>query len=154
MRFFARLRNQLILSHLAAIAFTLVAMVGAVVFIATTAFANQQGAVNDPTQVARVVASAMGGMVAHQGSSTELNVVLRAMETGDLRLVIGPAAFAPQATQSRFSWPGPTLGSADYVVVVGPNGQILGSSGPDLASAAAVERADWVALGQAALAGE
>src|SRR5438093_33159 len=77
MRLFARLRTQLIVSHLAAIAFTLIAMVGAVVFIGTTWFAGQQGATNEPTQAARVVASAMGGMVAHQVRSTELNVVLR-----------------------------------------------------------------------------
>ena len=154
MRFFARLRNQLILSHLVAIAFTLIAMVGAVVFIATSWFANQQGAADEPTQAARLVAGAMGGMITHQTSSTDVSVVLRAMVTGDLRLAFGPSSFAPQSAQSRFSWPGPTLGNADYVVVIGSEGQLLGSSEPPSTTVNSSERSDWFALGQAALSGE
>src|SRR4051812_3454708 len=146
MRFFARLRNQLILSHLAAIGFTLVAMVGTVVFIGSSWFASQQSTANEPTQAARIVATALEGMVAHGASPTELNAVLGAMQTGDLRILAIPAAYAPQSIQSRTSWPGPALGNTDYVVILGPDGQLLGSSGPAAGLAAAAEKADWTAL--------
>ena len=52
MRFLYRLRTQLILSHLIAIACTLVAMVGAVVLIVGGWFTSQQASLSEPTQAA------------------------------------------------------------------------------------------------------
>ena len=67
MRFLYRLRTQLILSHLIAIACTLVAMVGAVVLIVGGWFTSQQASLSEPTQAARVVARSCGS--ARWGSS-------------------------------------------------------------------------------------
>jgi signal transduction histidine kinase len=153
MRPFARLRYQLIVSHLAAIGFTLVAMVGAVVFIANSWFASQQSTPSEPNQDARVVASAIGGLVLHQATSQELNTVLRALVNGDLHFMVGPNTyFVPQA--SRFHPPSTALENVAYAAVVGPDGKVIASSAPDGAAFAPPERQEWNALAAAALAGE
>ncbi len=60
---FTRLRWQLIASHLAVIAITLVLMVGAVVFVASGWIEAQQSSLQQPELSARIVAVSIGGLV-------------------------------------------------------------------------------------------
>jgi signal transduction histidine kinase len=152
MRFLYRLRTQLILSHLIAIATTLVAMVGALVLIVGGWFTGQQASLSEPTQEARVVASAIGGLVNREGASSDLNAVLRAIARGDLHLLTIPSAYAPVGAQ-RFTESQSALRDIAYIVVVGSSGQVLASSEPQGAAFAPPERAEWDPLVRAALAG-
>ncbi|HEX5417815.1 MAG TPA: HAMP domain-containing protein, partial [Chloroflexota bacterium] len=149
MRLFGRLRTQLILSHLTAIAFTLVAMVAAVVLIAGSWFARQQGGWSEPTRQARLVAEVVSPLVASSGDSAELNVVLRAIARGDLAVPYGPPwapEAAPAAAQSANR-----LTDVAYIVVVGPDGRPLASSDPAGAGFTPPERGRWDTLAKAAL---
>lgn len=147
----ARLRTQLILSHLGAIAFTLVAMVAAVILIAGTWLATQQpSSLGQPTQEARVVAGEIGPAVARQDQSGDLNVALRLLARGDLGAVVSPPSWA---TSGAWTPGGPASALPDlaYIVVVGPNGQPLASSEPSGAAFAPPERDRWETLARAAL---
>src|SRR5436305_9215259 len=147
MPLFGRLRTQLILSHLAAIAFTLVAMVAAVVLIAGSWIAAQQGSFGEPTQQARLVASAIGGLVSRGSSSTDLNSVLRLLASGELGLPVGLSPWTPQSTpqwapqSAQGVRSGAALHDVSYVAVVGPDGRVLASSDPAGAGFAPPERA-------------
>ncbi|HVC32346.1 MAG TPA: ATP-binding protein [Chloroflexota bacterium] len=151
-RHVSRLRSQLILSHLAAIACTLVAMVAAVVLIAGGWIAAQQDSTGEPSQDARIVASAIGGLATRDDASTALNVVLRAMASGSLRVLGGPNPNAPDQAP-RFVRFGSSLDDVAYIVVVGHDGQPLASSEPTGAAFAPPERLEWHVLAQEALAG-
>ena len=153
MRPLTRLRWQLTLSHLAAIAVTLVAMVAAVALIAGGWMAAQEGASDKPAQEARQVASAVGGLVTRGGAASELDVVLRALARGDLRLPTGPGPFAPAPVQQRFDHFGSSPRDLAYIVVVDRDGHLLASSEPAGAAFAPPERAEWPALARVALAG-
>src|SRR5947209_7115896 len=116
----SRLRWQLTLSHLVAIACTLVSMIAAVVVIASS-FIAAQGMGNpsrEPAQDARAVAEAVSGLVA-RGATTDLNVVLRSLADGSLRVV---APFGPP-NRGPASALGLTLRDGSYIVVLGPDGQ-------------------------------
>jgi hypothetical protein len=77
------LRWRLTLSHLAAIACTLVSMIAAVVLIASHLIASQPDTgPREPVQDARNVAGVIAGMVAGGADPSELNTVLRATRLG------------------------------------------------------------------------
>jgi signal transduction histidine kinase len=148
-----RLRTQLILSHLVAIVFTLLAMVAAVVLIAGSWFASQQqSSLSEPTQQARLVATAIGGMVARGDGASDLNVVLRLLAHGDLGVPVGPPSWAPQTAQA-FARTADSFHDVAYIVVVGPDGRPIASSEPDGSAFAPPERVRWETLTAAALGG-
>lgn len=150
---FGRLRTQLILSHLGAIAFTLVAMVAAVVLIAGAWFAaQQQSSLSQPTQEARIVAESIGTAVARRDQSADLNVVLRLLARGDLGTAVSLPSWAASSSWAP-SGSASALPDLAYIVVVGPDGQPLASSEPAGAGFAPPERGRWEPLVHAALDG-
>jgi signal transduction histidine kinase len=150
---FARLRTQLILSHLIAIVFTLLAMVAAVVLIAGSWFASQQqSSLSEPTQQARIVATAVGGVVARGDSAHDLNALLRLIAHGDLAVVAAPPSWAPGAAQLTARSTN-ALHDVAYIVVVGSDGRPAASSEPEGSVFDPPERGRWNALTTAALAG-
>src|SRR2546428_496107 len=107
-RALSRLRWQLTGSHLGAIAFTLVSMIVALVLISSAWLARTSEPISLPADDARVVASAVQGLVLAElreptggstageptGGSTagqvDLSGVLRMVASGDLRVLSGP----------------------------------------------------------------
>ena len=153
MRPLARLRWQLTLSHLAAIAVTLVAMVAAVALIAGSWLARQQETAGAPARQAELVASAIGGLVV-AGDQGELETVTRALARGRLRLSAGPTTFGP-GTAHRGAWTGGApLPDGATIGVVGADGRLLAGAGPDGAPANPAAPSIWQPLVAAALAGE
>src|SRR5947209_826885 len=159
----SRLRWQLTVSHLVAIAFTLVSMVVALVLISTLWLAHNSDPTTQPADDARVVASAVQGLVlaaelreptgGSASRGTKLSEVLRLVASGDLRVLSGPASAAPDAVR-RYAPLGSTLTNVAYLAVVGPDGRVLGSSDPAGAAFAPPEQAEWTPLVNAGLAGE
>ena len=160
MRGLSRLRWQLTLSHLAAIAVTLVSMIAAVLIIASTWSARQSNPANEPAQDAEIVASSIGGMVVRDlagpkapgSGSTELSGVLASIVRGDLSLQTGPPFVPVQAR--RYSWFGSALRNLAYVAIVGRDGRTVASSEPSGAAFAPPEQSEWSSLVNAALTGE
>jgi signal transduction histidine kinase len=142
---FARLRWQLTLSHLIAIAFTLTSMIAAVLVIAGTWWLSANAPAREPAQDARLVAAAAGHMV-QNGASNDLSVVLRAMADGTLRV-------APQYGPAAEHGPDTTLRNVLYLAVVGPDGRTIASSDWSGAAFAPPEQAEWAALVEPALGG-
>ncbi len=151
MRLFRRLRTQLIVSHLIAIACTLVALAVAFVLIAGSWFASQRGSLNEPAQQAQSIAQATSELITPGAISPDLNAVLRALANGQLRLSGWPA-YAPW-TEPRGPAQGATLHDVAYIAVVDPEGKVLASSDPAGAAFSPPERGEWDALVRAALAG-
>jgi signal transduction histidine kinase len=149
-RALTRLRWQLTLSHLVAIACTLVSMIAAVVLIGTTFIASQSAsnASRDAAQDARLVAESVSGLVA-RSELPELNGVLRAIADGSLRVV---APFGPPDRRPPAFF-GPGLRNIAYIVVLGTDGQPLASSDPAGAVFDPPERGQWTGLAAQALAG-
>ena len=149
----SRLRWQLTLSHMLAIAFTLVSMIAAALLIASIWVAIQSSPAREPAVEARIVASAVDGLVVGGAPPAELSAVLRALASGDLSVLAGPGPFAPDPgrRQDRF---GPSLRGLAYLAVVAQDGRLLGSSDPAGAAFAPPERAAWDPLVAAALSGE
>jgi len=161
-RALSRLRWQLTASHLVAIAFTLVSMIVALVLISSVWLARNSEPTSQPADDARVVANAMQGLVLAEVRDTtgesasgraDLSRVLRLVATGDLRVLSGPPAGAPDAAR-RFAPLGSTLTNVAYLAVIGPDGRVLGSSDPAGDAFAPPERAEWTPLVNTALAGE
>ncbi len=149
MRLFRRLRTQLIVSHLIAIACTLIAMVTAVVLIAGSWFASQHNTLSEPTQEAQAVANAVSGLITPGSASQDLNSVLQALADGSLRLPGGPAYYAGWIGQRALA-AGTALHDVDYIVVLSPSGEILGSSKPAGTTYKQSEQRAWDRLVQAA----
>lgn len=147
---FARLRWQLTLSHLAAIACTLVSMVGAVVLMVSLWLQAQDSPQDQPFQDARAVATAVSHLVARGSPSHDLNTVLRVLATGGLRL---SPPFGPPVMERgpRSGWLDPWLLDVSYIVVVGRDGRPVASSEPAEAAFAPPEREEWDPLVSAAL---
>jgi signal transduction histidine kinase len=146
----ARLRWQLTLSHLIAIAFTLVSMTGAVGLIVASRFR----AWNDPVQVAvqdaRGAASAVGPAVRRGAGPSELNAVLRAVSEGGL-----PVQDGPPWTSAEIGWRfGVRPEGSAYLALVGPDGRVLASSDPAGEAFAPPERGEWSAVVGQALGGQ
>ena len=119
-----RLRWQLTLSHLIAIALTLVLMVGAVALIAALALGLHRRTSSSAAADAQVVAASIGGMVGG-GDTVDLPVVLNDLAAGTLR-----------TSTAGFGGPGWTRGGASatalsdiaYIAVIGPNGALIAGS--------------------------
>jgi signal transduction histidine kinase len=148
---FGRLRTQLILSHLAAIAFTLVAMVAAVVLLAGGWIVRQQGALIQPATQARLLAGATGGLLARGDSPTELSVALRLLASGGLGVSAAPP-WAPSASPPSTSASG-ILPDLAFSFIVGPDGRVVASSEPTEAGFEPPQPDRWGPLVQAALRG-
>jgi signal transduction histidine kinase len=126
-RTFSRLRWQLTLSHLIAIAFTLLSMLAAVVLIATSWISSQGAAAHQPGQEARAVAQAIGGVV-QRGDPTEMNTILRALADGSLRVVL---PFGPPDNRRTDTFDASLpLRDVTFLVIVSPEGRLLASSDP------------------------
>ncbi|MCC6626587.1 MAG: HAMP domain-containing protein [Chloroflexi bacterium] len=148
-----RLRWKLTLSHLAAVAVTLMAMTAVITIIAIGGIGAQTDPAREPALDARQVASAIEALVGGSAPSTELNVILQALATGRLHLGGGGPPLAAEASR-RSPWAWQSLTNMAYIVVVGADGRLLGSSDPAGVAFAPPERAEWSALVAAALAGE
>jgi signal transduction histidine kinase len=142
-----RLRWQLTVSHLIAIACTLTSMVAALALLASAWLATQDNPSRRPANAARAVAQAISGMVVDVAPD-DLDTVLRVMASGRLRLA------APNGPPQRGPLGDPDLGDSAYVVVVNPAGQLLASSSPQGAAFAPPEQADWAPLAQQALSSD
>jgi signal transduction histidine kinase len=156
-RALSRLRWQLTLSHLLAIAFTLVSMIAALLLISSAWLARNDSPSSQPADDARVVASAVQGLVVHglagpDAGGAELSQVLRLIADGEVRLLSGPGAAAPDAAR-RFAPFGAPLSDVAYLAVFGPDGRLLGSSDSAGVAFAPAEQREWTPLVDAALAG-
>jgi signal transduction histidine kinase len=147
-----RLRWQLTLSHLVAIAFTLVLMVAATVLIWSGWAAIQSDPIRDTAQDARIVARAVDDLVTDGAARADLDSVLRSLASGRLG-PFGGGPFPPEPGR-RGDFPAPVLRNLAYATVVGPDGAVLGSSDPAGAAFSPPERSDWDGVLRAALAGE
>ena len=136
-----RLRWQLTLSHLIAIAFTLVSMIAAVVVIGSSWWSAQNTPGRAPAQDARLVAQAAGGLV-KGGDEAALNVVLRALAQGNLRMV---SPYGPPNQHGPYG-SDTALSNIAYIVVLGPGDRVLGSSDPAGVNFAPPERPAWQPL--------
>jgi signal transduction histidine kinase len=146
----SRLRWQLTLSHLLAIAVTLVAMVGAVVLIAAIAFGLHRRTTSGATDDAQVVAASIGAMVPSRDVSA-LDVVLNGLAEGTLR-TLSPGYGGPVWT--RGSGNGAALHDIAYIAIVGPNQTLIaGSSGVPIQVNETIPL-DWSVIAAAALAGK
>ncbi|HEY3110431.1 MAG TPA: histidine kinase dimerization/phospho-acceptor domain-containing protein, partial [Chloroflexota bacterium] len=160
MRPLLRLRWQLTLSHLVAIAFTLLSMVAAIVLVASAWTSWQSDRERGPQPEARAVARAVAGVVvdlvgrpgapASAERASELDVVLRSLVGGRLRLLDARAAYAPEEARWAES-AGFSLRDLRYAVVLRPDGSVLASSDPSGPGFAPPERAEWPPLLAAAL---
>jgi len=142
-RFFARLRWQLTLSHLIAIAFTLVSMVAAIAVIASAVWGSQNALARRPDAAALVVSQILTGLV-EDVPPDDLDAVLRVMASGRMRFLNGD--FGPPRPQDDLS-------EAHYVAVVRPDGTLLASSTPQGAAFSPPERAQWATLASQAFNG-
>src|SRR5262249_53964022 len=139
-----RLRWQLTLSHLVAIAVTLLLMAAAIVLVASAwGWLQSQGG-RDAVPEARVVARSVAGMIAAApadgpAAGAELSAVLGALVDGRLRLLDARAAYLPEGNRWAES-AGPSLQSLRYAVVLRPDGAVLASSDPSGAAFAPPER--------------
>jgi signal transduction histidine kinase len=126
-----RLRWQLTLSHLIAIAFTLLSMIAAVMLVASSWISAQGVGARQPGQDARLVAQAIGGVV-ERGEPAEMNILLRSLADGSLRVVLpfGP----PDGHRMDGFDPSLRLHDVSFVVLVGLDGRVLASSHPAGAS--------------------
>ena len=88
----ATLRWQLTLSHLIAIAVTLISMIAALVLLSSAWIAAQNTPAREPAQDARIVARAVGNLVV-RGEHARLAEILRAVVANDVRLLVGHAKF-------------------------------------------------------------
>ncbi|MDQ6675285.1 MAG: HAMP domain-containing histidine kinase, partial [Chloroflexota bacterium] len=147
-RTLARLRWQLTLSHLIAIAFTLISMIAAVAVIATSWWWSTNPPARAPAQEARLVGTMVGRMV-QDGTPAELGVVLRALVQGQLRVAaqLGPSSARGPAGADL------SLHNLAYIAVVGADGRLVASSDPSNAAFAPPEQQEWQALVAPALDG-
>jgi signal transduction histidine kinase len=152
-RALSRLRWQLTLSHLIAIAFTLVSMLAALLLIGSTWWARANSPGLEPAEDARIIASGVEGLVGRAAAgSTDLSMVLGMLVNGDIRLSAGQWPGPPDAGRGGAPL-GPALQNVAYLVVVGADGRVLGTSDPAGATFAPTERQEWTPLVDAALAG-
>lgn len=147
-RTLARLRWQLTLSHLIAIAFTLVSMIAAVGVIATSWWSSTNAPGREPAVDARLVSVAIGRMV-QNGTSAELGGVLRALVLGQLRLATQPGPPSDHAPVSTDL----SLRNMVYIAIVGLDGRPIASSDPSGAAFAPPEQQEWQPIITSALGG-
>jgi signal transduction histidine kinase len=150
-----RLRWQLTLSHLAAIAVTLVSMIGALLLITSAWWSQANNPKYAPVDQAQLVANSLQPLIAREISdrsnapqASELSIDLAQLVSGDFRL------------QGQSGWSsaqppgGPTpLDNVAYIIIAGRDGGLLASSDPTGSSFAPPERSDWEPLLDAAVGG-
>jgi signal transduction histidine kinase len=152
----SRLRWQLTLSHLVAIAFTLVSMIAALLLISSVFVTRTTNSAAQPADDARIVASAIEGLVLRDvqgGAAVDLSGALSLIASGDVRVLNGAPANAPEPAR-RFAPLGSSLANVAYLVVVGADGRTLGSSDPAGPAFAPPERPEWQSAVSAALDGQ
>jgi signal transduction histidine kinase len=142
------LRWQLTLSHLVAIAFTLVSMIAAVIVIGSAWWSAQNASPRAPGQDARLVGEAIGGLVNEAGSSG-LNTTLRELAQRKLRVV---TPYGPPNGHAPYGVDG-ALNDVGYIVVLGQDGRIVGSSDASGADFDPPERQAWQTVAEQALRG-
>jgi signal transduction histidine kinase len=150
----SRLRWQLTVSHLIAIAFTLVCMIAAVLLIASAWWTRTSNASVQPADDARLVTASIQNVARREldHPTGELSSILGLLASGDLQLPSGLPSSAPG--EARFHAPvGSSLTDVAYLVVVRPDGSVLGSSDPSGAAFSPAERAEWTPLIDSALGG-
>ena len=149
------------MSHLAAIAVTLVSMIAAVVLIGSSVWhAGQANPTNVPAQEADIIASSVGGMVlsdtngtgAPVSGSNQLNGVLASIVRGDLSVQVVPPFLPEQAR--RYGPFGSMLRNLGFIAVFGTDGRVIASSAATGAAFIPPGRSTWAPLVQAALAGD
>jgi signal transduction histidine kinase len=113
----------------------------------------QTSPAREPANDARIVARSIGALVGSTAERDTLNLVLRALVRGTVRTQIGPGPFAPEPAL-RVEGIGPSLRGLAYIVVVGPDGQIVASSDPSGTAFEPPERGEWNEIVAAAVAGE
>ncbi len=138
-----RLRWQLTLSHLVAIAFTLVCLITATVLFGSFVIGLHDNPRREPAQQAQMVARAIEGMTGSSDPAV-LNGVLSAIVEGRLRLSTG-WPFGPDPPR-RADWVSLGPQNLAYVVLIGPDGRVLASSSPAGAAFAPPEQEDWADL--------
>jgi signal transduction histidine kinase len=141
----------LTISHLAAIAVTMVSMIGALLLIASAWLGQANNPTNAPVDQARLIADRLQPLILRdttEAHSSELSTVLDQVVRGDVRLADqsdwGPSESAAGST---------SLDRVAYLVVAGQDGHLLASSDPSGASFAPPERSSWQPLLSAALDG-
>ena len=142
MNFFRRLRWQLTISHLLAIAFTLVSMIAALVLIIGGVASSQNSGSRQPASDARNVAGAISGLVEAHAQPADMNVVLRELADGNLRMTVGIGQ-PSRGSAAPFEF---GLTNVAYLVLLDPNGMLIASSDPAGANFAPPESAEWMAL--------
>jgi signal transduction histidine kinase len=140
-KFLRRLRWQLTISHLLAIAFTLMSMIAALVFIVGAVIDSQNTVSRQPASDARNVAGVISGLVQAHANASDLDPVLRGIADGNLRMTIGIGQ--PSRGGVPFQ-----LGLTDvaYIVLLDPGGAVLASSDPSGVAFSPPERGEWTAL--------
>ena len=144
----AQLRWQLTFSHLIAIAFTLISMIAAVVVIATTWWSQANAPEREPAQDARLVATTVGRMVLG-GNTAELDLVLRALVQGTLRVAPQYGAWTDHGAVGMDL----SQRNVAYIAIVGSDGRVLASSDPSGADFNPPEQPEWPAIVAPALDG-
>jgi signal transduction histidine kinase len=152
-RLLTRLRWQLTLSHLIAVAVTLVLMIAVFVLLVSYWTASLQDPAHEPYNDAQTVADAVGGLIVRDRSGDRLDVVLDALARGDLQLSSSGPPWASGSGNGGEPF-APSLENIAYIAVVGPDGRVLGSSDPAGAAFSPPERSEWAPLVDAALAGD
>ena len=142
------LRWQLTLSHLIAIAFTLVSMIAAVIVIGSAWWSAQNASSRAPAQDARLVGDAVSGLV-NEADSTGLNTVLRELAERKLRVV---TPYGPPNGHGPYGGD-LALSNIAYIVVLGSDGRPIGSSDVSGANFSPAERQAWQPLAEQALRG-
>lgn len=155
----SRLRWQLTLSHLVAIAVTLVSMIAAVLLIASVWWTRANDPRAQAAEDARVVALSLTGLVRpavetplDSPERMQLSTVLQLIGRGDLTVVGNVPSNAPESVRAHAGASLP-LSNIAYLAVVGTDGNVLASSEPSGSATAASERSAWAPLVSAALAG-
>jgi signal transduction histidine kinase len=148
-----RLRWQLTLSHLAAIAVTLVSMIAALLLIASVEWSQSTTQTDHTFDQVRTIASSMQPVILRQvadgeAGASELDGALGLLLGGGVRLA-GGTGWGPLPASAMAN----SLDDVAYVVVAGPDGRILASSDPTGGAYAPPERAAWMPLLGAALEG-
>lgn len=145
-----RLRWQLTLSHLVAVAVTLVSMIAAIVLLATLVVAPHAKDRQQPVDDARTAALAISGLLG-PADSGDLNGALRAVANPNFRFPNPGAAFGRPA---QFGGGGSPLQNVSYIALVGSDGRELASSDLSGPSFAPPERSEWAPLAGRALSGD
>jgi signal transduction histidine kinase len=148
----SRLRWQLTISHLAAIAVTLVAMIGALLLIASAWWSHVDNPTYAPVTQARLVANNLQARIVRDRSSgtqtSELSGDLAQLVSGDIRLGGASVWGSPESNGDYTS-----LDQLAYVVIATPDGGLLASSDATGASFAPPDRREWEPLLDVAFAG-